>query len=97
MPDRPDRTPEEAADVALRAADEAAEGVMDRLRAEGRQQALSVVLAGHQYRVGVEIARRIGYSESGVFEIVNVAASITGDDPYLAFEDAFGLDRRLLD
>ncbi len=93
----PERTPEEAAELALRVTDETLEGVMDRLRIQARQQAVAAILGDHQYAVGSEVLRRMSWPEDAVFDAVTQAAEILGDDSYMAWEDAFHMDQRLLD
>jgi hypothetical protein len=92
-----DRTPEETAEVALRAADELAERVMDRIRREVRQQAVACLFSDSQYAVGAVMCRKLGWPDEVVFDAIMETAEILDDDPYLAWEDGFGLDLRLLD
>jgi predicted ArsR family transcriptional regulator len=92
-----DRTPEETAEVALSLADEYVAGVMRQLRRRVRQEATARLLGDSQYRVGAEMCRRIGWPEAAVHDAVMETAEILDDDPYFAWEDAFGFDQRLLD
>jgi hypothetical protein len=92
-----DRTPGETAEVALRAADEAVAGVVDGIRRQVRQRAVACLLGDSQYRVGAEMCRRLSFTEDMIFDLVAETAEINQDDGYMAFEDAFALDQRLLD
>ena len=97
----PEKTPAEVAAFALgaldRAFDERVQGVVRRLRHKARQHAVASLLADSQYAVGAEMARKVGWPEDLIFDGVSECAFLLGDDDYLAFEDAFGLDIRLLD
>lgn len=70
---------------------------MDRIRRQVRQRAVACLLADSQYAVGAEMCRKMGWPEEVVFDAVTQASDVTGDDPYLAWEDGFGFDQRLLD
>jgi len=70
---------------------------MDRIRREVRQHAAACLFADSQYAVGAAMCRKMGWPEDVVFDAVTNASDVIGDDDYLAFEDAFALDQRLLD
>ncbi len=71
--------------------------MIDQLRHQVRQRAVACLLGDSQYAVGAAMCRKMGWPEDVVFDAVTQASDVTGDDDYLAFEDAFGYDNSLLD
>ncbi len=85
------------AELALSLADESGEVMASRVRAMARNKALSTLLEERCYPEGAALARLLGYPESAIFDLVSKTSEIHDDDPYLAFEVAFGLDAKLLE
>lgn len=83
--------------MALRVADKVAEGHLDRLRQEGRQQVLAVILGDRQYPEGAAIARKMGIQEEKIYDLLVEASEINGADDYMVLESVYGLDMRVLD
>jgi len=70
---------------------------MRQLRRQVHQRAAACLLADHQYAAGVHLGRRLGWPDEAIFDAVTQISEINQDDPYLAWEDGFGFDQRLLD
>lgn len=90
-----ERTPDETADVALSAADESTARVMEGLRRQSREVALATLLAAGLYPEGAAMARRMGFNEDHVHDLLNQAASISDDDNFMVFEAVYSLESRL--
>lgn len=90
-----ERTPAETAEVALSAADESTARVMDHLRRQSREDALATILAAGLYPEGAATARRMGFGEEHVHDLLFSAASINDDDEYMVSEAVYGLEALL--
>jgi hypothetical protein len=92
---RKERTPDQTAEVALSAADESVAAVVDKLRRQSREYALATILAAGLYPEGAATARRMGFGEEHVHELLHQAADVNDDDDFMVFESVWGLESRL--
>jgi hypothetical protein len=90
-----ERTPQETADVALRAADESTARVMDQLAQAARQDVLATLLDAGLYAEGAAMARRMGFNESHVFDLLMQSAEISDDDQAMISEAVYGFEALL--
>ncbi len=90
-----ERTPDQTAEVAIEAADQSTARVLDQLRRQSRQDVLATLLAAGLYPEGAAAARRMGFCEDHVHDLLSEAASISDDDNFLVFESVWGLESRL--
>jgi endonuclease III len=92
---RKERTPDQTAEVALRAADESVAAVVDKLRRQAREETLATILAAGLYPEGAATARRMGFDEDHVHDLLMEAASISDDDQGMVSESVWNLESLL--
>lgn len=92
---RRERTPDETAQLALVAADESTARVIDQLRRHSRQDVLATLLDAGLYPEGAALARRIGFDEEHVHDLLTQSASVNEADDFMVFESVWGLESRL--
>ncbi len=90
-----ERTPAETAEVALSAADQSVAAVVDLLRSRSRQDVLATLLDAGLYAEGAATARRLGFNEEHVFDLLHQAANISDDDDFMVSEAVYGLEALL--
>lgn len=92
---RKERTPSETAEAALTAADESVARVVDKLRRQAREDALATLLAAGLYAEGAAMARKMGFDEAHVHDLLVEAADISDDDQGMVSETVYGFEALL--
>jgi hypothetical protein len=68
---------------------------MEVVRRQSREDTLATLLAAGLYPEGAAMARRMGFGEEHVHDLVERAADISDDDDFMVFESVWGLESRL--
>jgi hypothetical protein len=90
-----ERTPAETAEVALSVADQSTARLMEVVRRQSREDTLATLLDAGLYPEGAAMARRLGFNESHVHDLLMSAASISGDDQGMISEAVYGFEALL--
>jgi hypothetical protein len=92
---RKERTPDQTAEVALRAADESTARLMEGLRRQSREDVLATLLAAGLYAEGAAMARKMGFDESHVHDLLVEVANVNEDDQGMVSESVWNLESLL--
>ncbi len=65
------------------------------MRRQAREEALATILAAGLYPEGAAMARRMGFDESHVFDLLHRAANISHDDQGMVSEAVYGFEALL--
>lgn len=90
-----DQTVEKALEVADSSVERVLDGIRHGLRRQAREDALSLILGAGLYVEGAHIARRIGFDEEHVFDLLMRSADISDDDQGTISEAVYGFEALL--
>jgi hypothetical protein len=90
-----ERTPDETAEVALSAADQSTARLMEVVRRQSREDTLATLLDAGLYPEGAAMARRMGFDEAHVHDLLVEVANVNEDDQGMVSEAVYGFEALL--
>lgn len=90
-----ERTPDQTAQLALSVVDETVARVMEGLRRQSREDTLATLLDAGLYPEGAAMARRMGFDEAHVHDLLVEVANVNEDDQAMVSEAVYGFEALL--